>query len=430
MNYKKLLLINSLIIIVLLVVILFLVFTNNGDTQYIVPTVKNNAKQSIVDESKIYIDNEYRETELAYNTYLESIAPMVVYFDRKKSGYSYNAVPFREKGDFIGLTREGKEVDLNLPKVDFFRVSSIYLDKSTDTMYYIRSRHDNELNTQVGTVHKVDIKSGVETILIDSILGSLQYVDKDVLVVNEYGVAGEAVTQLYSTQDGTPLTSVSYTKSSKYQTEYRFVLNEEVYQIVLDNYGGMETKTVLRPDGLHKISFPVSSDSLKIYMVKIGTLDKSYIEENNISASDYLRSVYDDQNNTAMYFTKTTGDIWPKGSNEPKLVLHPKKPVKVDGYYDTYYTMDNLYEIGVGKYAQMVGDGLLVFDVSDMSVQVTLDPDKIATFLKDKKFLASIANYIEEAKTPAACGRLIGSTFNYPRVLQNRTNSWFAYCLR
>jgi hypothetical protein len=428
MNYKKILLIHSLIIIALLVVILFLVFTRN-DGQYAGLPEKNNVEQS-ADKSIMYVDNEYREPDSTFNTYLESITPMVVYFDRKKSGYSYNAVPFREKGDFIGLTREGKEVVLDIPKIDFFRVSSIHFDKSTDTVYYIQSRHDNELKTQVGTVHKVDINSGVDTVLIDAVLGSLQYVDTDVLVMNVYGIAGEAVTQLYSTQDGTPLLPSSYTKSSKYETEYRFVLGDDVYQIVFDNYGGMETKTIVRPDGIHKVSFPVSSDSLKIYMTKIGTLDNTYIEKNNISASEYLRSVYDDQNNTSLYFTNTTGDIWPKGSNDPTLTLYPKKPVKIDGYYDTYYTMGNLYEIGAGKYAQMVGDGLVTFDVSDMSVQITTDRDEIDALLKNKKFVASIANYIEEARTPAACGRLIGSSFEYPRVLESRTNSWFAYCLR
>ncbi|MCF6276570.1 MAG: hypothetical protein L3J07_01830 [Candidatus Magasanikbacteria bacterium] len=367
--------------------------------------------------SKIYIDNEYREKETQFNTYLESLSPIVVYSDKNT-------------GEFIGLTSEGKEVILNIPKIDFFNVSSISFDKSSDTIYYINSKYDSVKKTQVGVINKIDLKDKTDSKLIDSIVGGIQYVDNDVLAINEYGVDGEAVIQLYNANDGTLLSPKSYVKSNKYQTEYRIVTGNEVYQMVFDNYGVMKNNTVMRPDGIHQISFPVSSDSIKIYFNKIGTLNRTYILDQNISASDYLRSVYDDQQNTSSYFLKTTGDIWPKGNTEPKLTLYPSNPVKKGDYYDTYYTMGNLYNIDTEKYVQMIGDSLVTFDISDMSVKITTDKNDIDNLLRNKKFVAPIANYIEEAGTPAACGDSIGSSFEYPRVLENRQKTWFAYCLR
>jgi hypothetical protein len=169
---------------------------------------------------------------------------------------------------------------------------------------------------------------------------------------------------------------------------------------------------------------------MKVHFNKIGTLNQKYLSEQNISASDYLRSVYNDQKNTALYYAQTTGDIWPQGDTKPKLTLSPANPVLVDDYYQTYYTMSNLYDIGDGKYAQVIGDGLVIFDISDMSVKLNREKDEMVNILLNKKLVAPVVNYLELAGTPAACGDLIGSTFEYPRVLEGRRNSWFAYCLR
>ena len=46
-------------------------------------------------DGKIYVDNEFREKETTRDTYLKSLTPLVVYSDRKNSGMSINAVPFR-----------------------------------------------------------------------------------------------------------------------------------------------------------------------------------------------------------------------------------------------------------------------------------------------------------------------------------------------
>ena len=421
MNYKKILVINSIIIIGILFGIVIFLFIKN--------TSKNQSLDK-KDTTKMYINNDYRDPNTKTNTYLESLTPMVVYSDKKNSGISINAVPFRETGEFIGLTFEGKEVLLDIPKVDLFRVSDIIFDKVTDVVYFIESRYDNDLKTQVGTLKKIDITNKKIETLADSIIGGMLYVDNEILAINEYGVADEAIVQLYNTNTGEPLQPRSYIKSNTHQTEYRIVIDNTVYQIVFDNYGGTKTKTVLKPDGLHKISFSVASDSLKINFNKIGTLNNTYITDQKIPATDYLRSVYDDQKNTALYFTQTTGDIWPKGNTKPKLTLYPTNPILDDNYYQTYYTMGNLYEIGNGKYAQVIGDGIVIFDINDMSVKLNRDKNEITNILFNKKLVAPVVNYIESAGTPAICGDLIGSTFEYPRVLKGRNNSWFAYCLR
>ena len=427
MNYKKILVINLIVIIGLLLgVIVFLFITN---------TTKNQQRldKNILDEkstTKLYINNDYRDNNTKTNTYLGSLTPMVVYSDRKNSGISINAVPFREAGEFIGLTFEGKEIVLDIPKVDLFRVSNIAFDKASDAVYLIESRYDSSLKTQVGTLKKIDIKNKKISTLADSIIGGIEYVEDKILAVNEYGVADEAIVQLYDTNTGEPLQPRSYVKSNIHQTEYRIVINDAVYQIVFDNYGGMKTEIVLKLDGLHKISFPISSDSLKVHFNKIGTLNKTYLANQKIPATDYLRSVYDDQKNTAIYYTQTTGDIWPKGVTAPKLTLFPTNPVLNEDYYQTYYAMGNLYDIGDGKYTQVIGDGLVIFDIDDMSVKLNRNKNEITNILLNKKLVAPVVNYIESAGTPAACGDLIGSTFEYPRVLEGRRNSWFAYCLR
>src|SRR3989344_4536133 len=110
MNYKKILAINSIIVIGLLLGIVIFIFITN--------TTKNQQRldKNILDEkatTKLYINNDYRDNNTKTNSYLESLTPMVVYSDKKNSGMSINAVPFRETGEFIGLTFEGKEVVLD-----------------------------------------------------------------------------------------------------------------------------------------------------------------------------------------------------------------------------------------------------------------------------------------------------------------------------
>jgi len=431
MNYKKILVINSIVIIGLLLgIVIFLFITN---------TTKNQQQldKNIPDEkatTKMYINNDYRDNNTKTNTYLESLTPMVVYSDKKNSGISISAVPFRETGEFIGLTFEGKEIVLDIPKVDLFRVSNIIFDKVSDAVYFIESRYDNNLKTQVGTLKKIDIKNKKISMLADSIIGGMSYVDDKILAVNEYGVGGEAIIQLYDVNTREKLSPRSYVKSNEYQTEYRIELNGTVYQMVFDNYGGQKVRTVETPRGPREERVRVSSDSMKVHFRKIGNLNQSYIQRQNIPAGDYLRSVYDDQKNTSLYFTNTTGDIWPRGTTEAKLTLFPATPVIVECdegiCYNTYYTMGNLYRTNDGKFVQVIGNGLITFDISDMSVKWIADNNTISNILLNSTVVAPVVNYIESAGTPAGCGNLIGSSFDYPRVLDGRRNSRFAYCLR
>ncbi|KKU73124.1 MAG: hypothetical protein UX98_C0011G0011 [Parcubacteria group bacterium GW2011_GWA2_47_26] len=406
-------------------------FENNPNKNSL--SVDTNESQPAGD--KIYVDNDFRRQPSKMNTYLESLAPLVVYGDKKNSGISINAVPFRETGEFVGLTFEGKEVILDIPKVDLFRVSNIIFDKVSDAVYLIESRYDSNLKTQVGTLKKIDIKNKKISTLADSMVGGMMYVDNKILAINEYGVAGEAVIQLYDVNTREKLLPRSYVKSNEYQTEYRIALNGVVYQIVFDNYGGEKPRTVQTAQGPREERIRVSSDSMKVHFRKIGNLNQSYIQNQNIPAGDYLRSVYEDQKNTSLYYTNTTGDIWPRGTiEEPKLNLSPTTPTTIacdeEVCYRTYYTMGHLYRTNDGKFAQVIGNGLVTFDIADMSVKWTADNNVISNVLLNSTVVAPVVNYIESADTPAGCGNLIGSPFEYPRVIEGRNNSWFAYCLR
>lgn len=392
-------------------------FGNNPDEK----SFSAGTNQSQPTGTKLYVDNNFRRQPTKANTYLESLAPLVVYSDKKT-------------GEFVGLTSEGREIVLDIPKIDFFHVSNIVFDKLSDTVYFVESRYDNNLKTQVGTLKKIDIKKKKISTLADSIVGEMSYVDNKILAINEYGVGGEAVIQLYDVNTIEKLPPRSYAKSNEYQSEYRIALNGVVYQMVFDNYGGEKAQTVETPQGSREARIRVSSDSVKVHFRKIGNLDQSYIQNQNIPAGDYLRSVYDDQKNTSLYYTSTTGEIWPRGITEPKLTLFPTTPVTVECdegvCYNTYYTMGNLYRTNDGKFVQVIGNGLVTFDISDMSVKWTTDNNTISNILSNSTVVAPAVNYIESAGTPAGCGNLIGSSFEYPRVIESRNNSWFADCLR
>jgi hypothetical protein len=292
----------------------------------------------------------------------------------------------------------------------------------------------------MGTINKIDIARKTNNVLISSVSGEVEYADQNGLLVN-----GEnELFQVYNPNTGLPMqpqSPVHVADSGEYKTEYRIIKNDKVYQIVFDNQGGLVLKGRYR-------GFQAGSEAMKIHFNEIGTLNREYIAKNNITPYTYLRAVYDDQENTKLFYTKTTGDIWPTSNHVPKLVLYPTHPVFTDGYYFTYYTLGNLYNFGNGRYAQVIGDGLVVFDGSDMSVVFTKNKEEIKSVLLNKSVIA-VPNYIEEAKTPAGCQAIIdplmpphqGIAGHDKEIviqvsspmsegMRKRAYSWPIYCLR
>lgn len=391
------------------------------------PAIQSSATMDKSVDGKIYVDNEFREKEIARDTYLKSLAPMIIY-------------PDKGTGEFVGMDTEGKQKILDIPKVNFYHVSSIVLDKNSDAVYYKDSKYDTVLKKQMGTINKIDITRKTSSTLISSISGEVEYADQNGLLINDEN----ELFQVYNSNTGLPIqpqSLVHLADSGEYKTEYRIVKNDKVYQIVFDNKGGLVLKGKYR-------GFQAGSEAMKIHFNEIGTLNREYITKNNITPYTYLRAVYDDQENTKLFYTKTTGDIWPTSNHTPKLVLYPTHPVFTNGYYFTYYTMGNLYDVGNGRYAQVIGDGLVLFDSSDMSVVFTKDKEEIKSVLLNKPVIA-VPNYIEEAKTPAGCQAVIDPVMppyqgiaghdkgiiaqmssSLSQAMSKKGYSWPIYCLR
>lgn len=391
-----------------------------------VPQSSNRVSDESANE-KIYVDNEFRERETIRDTYLKSLAPMIIY-------------PDKGTGEFVGMDTQGKQKVLDIPKVNFYNVSSIVLDKNSDAVYYKDSKYDMVLKKQMGTINKIDITRKTSSILISSVSGEVEYADENGLLINDEN----ELFQVYNSNTGLliqPQSPVHLADSGEYKTEYRIVKNDRVYQIVFDNKGGNVLK------GKY-IGFQAGSEAMKIHFNEIGTLNREYITKNNTTPYTYLRAVYDDQENTKLFYTQTTGDIWPTSNQAPKLVLYPTRPVFAEGYFFTYYTMGGLYDIGSGRYAQVIGDGLVLFDSTDMSVVFTKNKEEIRSTLLNKPVIA-LPNYIEEAKTPAGCQAVIDPSMPphqgimglykefaaqraspMSEAMSKRVYSWPIYCLR
>lgn len=416
MNYKKLLL--GLAISLFVVLGGWLWFSKNKVQE----VVTNNTAEPEQKSSKIYIDNEFREKNIVQNTYLGSVAPILIYNDKNQT-------------KFIGLGIEGKEKVLDIPMVDLSSVSSIVFDKYSDLAYYKESKYDMVLKKQMGTINKIDIARKTSSTFINSVSGEIEYADQNGLLV----LADDAVFVAYDATTGAPLrheSPVLLADSGEYKTEYRMIHDNTVYQIVFDNKGGVVT------NGRYT-GFQSGSETMKVHFNKIGTLNREYITKNNITPYVYLRSVYDDQTNTKLFYTQTTGDIWPTGSTQPKLVLYPSHPVAVGDYFFTYHTMGNLYDLGNNKYAQVIGDGLVTFDSADMSVTFTQDREQIKSTLLNKLVVA-LPNDIEMAKAAAGCEKVINpllphkgitelgvrATSLMSEALSRRGYPWPVFCLR